>query len=100
LVAVAGVWEVSSVVARTPFRVISLCAGGGGLDLGIRLAIPDARTVCYVEREITAAGCFHGTLDAFIEAVRKHHGDNEYGQEYEVVITAVRELARLRGGWS
>jgi DNA (cytosine-5)-methyltransferase 1 len=38
-------------VAAPPVRVLSLCAGIGGLDLGVRLAIPGARTVCYVERE-------------------------------------------------
>ena len=36
-------------------RVLSLCAGIGGLDLGIGLAFPNARTVCFVERE--AAAC-------------------------------------------
>lgn len=35
--------------------VLSLCAGIGGLDLGLRLANPAARAVCYVEREATAA---------------------------------------------
>jgi DNA (cytosine-5)-methyltransferase 1 len=30
-------------------RSISLCAGVGALDLGLRLADPDIRTVCYVE---------------------------------------------------
>lgn len=34
---------------------ISLFAGAGGLDLSIRLALPDARCVCFVEREIPAA---------------------------------------------
>ncbi len=33
------------------FNIISLCSGVGGLDLGIRLAVPTARTVCYVEIE-------------------------------------------------
>lgn len=32
-------------------RYISLCTGGGGLDLGLELAIPSARPVCLVERE-------------------------------------------------
>ncbi|MDB5445674.1 MAG: DNA-cytosine methyltransferase [Phenylobacterium sp.] len=33
---------------------ISLCTGGGGLDLGVELAIPSARAVCLVEREAFA----------------------------------------------
>lgn len=33
------------------FNTISLCSGVGGLDLGLRLAVPSARTVCYVEIE-------------------------------------------------
>lgn len=32
-------------------NVLSLCAGAGGLDLGVRMAVPAARTVCYVEVE-------------------------------------------------
>jgi DNA (cytosine-5)-methyltransferase 1 len=37
------------------FRVASLCAGIGGLDLGIGLAAPGARSVLYVERDGFAA---------------------------------------------
>lgn len=33
---------------------ISLCTGGGGLDLGVELAIPSARSVCLLEREAFA----------------------------------------------
>lgn len=36
-------------------RGISLCAGVGGLDLGLHLAEPGYRTVCYVERNCFAA---------------------------------------------
>jgi DNA (cytosine-5)-methyltransferase 1 len=36
------------------WNILSICAGIGGLDLGIRIAVPDARTVCYVEREAFA----------------------------------------------
>ena len=36
-------------------NILALCAGVGTLELGIRIAVPDARTVCYVEREIYAA---------------------------------------------
>lgn len=38
------------------FNGLALCAGIGGLELGLRLAIgSDYRTVCYVEREAYAA---------------------------------------------
>lgn len=36
------------------FSVLSLCSGAGGLDLGVELAIPTARPVCYVEVEAYA----------------------------------------------
>ncbi len=35
---------------------LALCAGGGGLELGVKIALEDAyRTVCYVEHEAYAA---------------------------------------------
>src|SRR4051794_20475467 len=37
------------------FHVLSLCAGIGGIALGLKLALPHARTICYVENEATAA---------------------------------------------
>ena len=42
-------------MAVRPWRLLSVCAGVGGLDLGVRLAEPEARSVCYVEREAAAA---------------------------------------------
>lgn len=36
-------------------NVLALCAGVGGLELGIRIAEPRARSVCHVEREAYAA---------------------------------------------
>lgn len=35
-------------------RVLSIASGVGGLDLGVRLAVPTSRVVCYVEREVYA----------------------------------------------
>ena len=37
------------------FNIIALCAGVGGLELGLKIAEPDSRTVCFVEREVFAA---------------------------------------------
>ena len=34
---------------------ISICTGGGGLDLGVELAVPGSRSVCMVEREAFGA---------------------------------------------
>jgi DNA (cytosine-5)-methyltransferase 1 len=49
-------------------NVVSVCAGYGGLDLGLRIAVPDARTVLFVEREaapveVLAARMRDGHLD-------------------------------------
>lgn len=41
--------------APVGLRCLSICAGGGGLDLGFELAFPGARAVAYVEREAFAA---------------------------------------------
>ena len=35
--------------------MLSLCSGAGGLELGLKLAMPGTRTVCYVEGEAYAA---------------------------------------------
>lgn len=53
----------------SPFNVLSLCSGGAGLDCGIRLAVPSARVVCWVEWEafaceVLAAEMETGRLDA------------------------------------
>lgn len=40
---------------RPRFNVLSLCSGIGGLDLGVKLAVPASRCVCYVEGEAYAA---------------------------------------------
>lgn len=44
----------SDMAPRT-YNLMSLCAGVGGLELGVRIARPGARGVCYVEREVPAA---------------------------------------------
>lgn len=36
------------------FTLLSLCSGIGGLDLGVGLAVPAARTICHVEIEAPA----------------------------------------------
>ena len=51
-------------VATRPINVLSLFAGVGCFDLALRLALPAARTVCYVERELTAAGVLVSRMQA------------------------------------
>jgi hypothetical protein len=42
-------------VAVRPYNLLELCAGVGGLGLGVHIAVPGARGVAYVEREAYAA---------------------------------------------
>ena len=43
---------------------LALCAGGGGLELGLHIARPGYRTVCYVEREAYAASSLVARMEA------------------------------------
>jgi DNA (cytosine-5)-methyltransferase 1 len=44
-------------VAATCPNILSVCSGVGGLERGIRMVFPQARTVCYVEREVFSVAC-------------------------------------------
>jgi DNA (cytosine-5)-methyltransferase 1 len=49
-------------------NILSLCSGIAGLDLGVKLALPGARTICYVEqddycRRVLLARMSEGVLD-------------------------------------
>ena len=50
-------------MAAPPVNLLSVCAGIGGIDLGLRLAIPGLRTVCYVEREAYAAAVLAARME-------------------------------------
>jgi DNA (cytosine-5)-methyltransferase 1 len=43
-------------VDTCPINVLSVCSGVGGLDLGLRLAMPSSVVRCYVENEAYACG--------------------------------------------
>ncbi|WP_370877457.1 DNA cytosine methyltransferase [Kaistia geumhonensis] len=47
-----------------PLDVISLCTGGGGLDLALDLAVPGSRAVVVVEREAFAVAHLVAAMDA------------------------------------
>jgi len=58
--------EVNNVDSRT--KILSICSGYGGIELGLDIALGEAHTVCYVENEISVASILashmeDGTLD-------------------------------------
>lgn len=44
-------------------NILSICTGGAGLDIGVELAIPSARTVCMVEREAFAVASLVAAME-------------------------------------
>lgn len=55
-------------VPASELHILSICTGGGGLDLGIELAIPGARSVCCVEREAFAVAHLVSAMEAGLMA--------------------------------
>src|SRR5437764_351443 len=54
-----------NVAISSQINHISLCAGAGGIDLGLRIALADrVRTVCYVERESYAAAIIVARMES------------------------------------
>lgn len=49
--------------SRNDLCGVSLCAGVGGLELGLHIAEPSYRTVCYVEREAFPAATLVARMD-------------------------------------
>ncbi len=51
-------------VALPTLRGLSICAGIGGIDLGLRRALGDAYvTACYIEKEVTAAAVLAARIE-------------------------------------
>jgi DNA-cytosine methyltransferase len=44
------------------FRILSLCSGVGGIELGFKLAVPEARTVGYIENEAFACSILEARM--------------------------------------
>lgn len=51
-------------MALPAYNLLSLCAGVGGLDLGIEIAMPGARSIAFVEREAYAAATLAARMEA------------------------------------
>lgn len=58
--------ETGTTNVDSTFNVLSLFAGFGGLDLAVRIAIPNARTVVFLEREAPAIGFLVEAMEAGI----------------------------------
>ena len=42
-----------------------------------------------------ATGCFRGTIEEFLAAVRETHGDNEHTQAYRAAVKFIRAMEKL-----
>jgi DNA (cytosine-5)-methyltransferase 1 len=51
------------VVPSQRMHVLSLCSGAGGLDLGLKIALPESRCICFVEGEAYAADLLVGRME-------------------------------------
>ena len=63
LAPIVTVESAHSVDTSSTVNVLSIAAGAGGLDQGVKLAIPRARTVCYIENEITACAILAARME-------------------------------------
>ena len=41
------------------------------------------------------AGCFSGSIEEFEKAVRKTHGDNQHGKEYDAALAMIKAHAEI-----
>lgn len=79
-------------MAGTSFNVLSLCAGIGGLDLGMSRAVHGSRTVCFVEWDAYAAACLLARMDdQALEPAPVYCGDLRAfdGSEWRGVVDCV-----------
>jgi DNA (cytosine-5)-methyltransferase 1 len=51
------------VALHSPFNYVEVCAGVGGLGLGLELAVPRSRGIAYVEREAHAAATLAARME-------------------------------------
>jgi len=52
--------------------------------------------LCTDQSIVIHTGCFRGSLDKFQDAVRKTHGDNKFGREYQAAIQFILAWAALQ----
>src|SRR5436190_1027998 len=62
-------------VAERTFNILSLCSGGGGLELGLELALGCTRAIAHVEREAYAVEYLASQMDQGILASAPIYSD-------------------------
>ena len=57
-----------------------------------------SRAACLtiLSNKTCTTGCFYGTIDEFLAAVQKTHGDNKYAKQYQCIIKCAYEYF----GWA
>lgn len=80
--------------------ILSICSGIGGLDLGVHLANPGAKTICYIEREAYSAATLVARMEDQTVAPVSGIGGESSNVNWRLNPVFVERLMGLPIGWS